>query len=163
VQNLAGINLWTAQSQAAAQQLAQQIVSAPASSQEYPNDTFINQLIYLALMYLGDPLGPYGWSNAQLQMALADITSVVANVGPAAPLILTSLAQHQKLLYAAASYPLVDPYNPGIGVTQRKTDTLAALDKARASLHAALPAAGAPLVTSVRRPILRRAGQDNNA
>src|SRR5690349_5544490 len=52
--------------------LVEQLVSAIATSQEYPNDTFINQLIYLALMYLGDPLGPYGWSNAQLQMALAD-------------------------------------------------------------------------------------------
>ncbi|MGN6673720.1 MAG: hypothetical protein ACTHMA_10485 [Thermomicrobiales bacterium] len=131
--------------------LVEQLVSAVATSQEYPNDTFINQLIYLALMYLGDPLGPYGWNNAQLQTALTDISSVVANVGPAAPLILTSLAQHQKLLYAAASYPLVDPYNPGIGFTQRKTDTLAALDKARASLHAALPTGGEPPVRIVRQ------------
>ena len=36
---------------AAARALVERIVSASATSQEYPNDTFVNQLVYLALLF----------------------------------------------------------------------------------------------------------------
>ncbi|MGN6814012.1 MAG: hypothetical protein ACTHMP_24350 [Thermomicrobiales bacterium] len=166
VQNLAGTNLWTAQSQTATallqpstlpadayffllhlllalptstakdQQLAQQIVSASASSQEYPNDTFINQLVYLALMYLADPLGNFAWTNAQLIAETTLLSGAITCPDPASQAIRDSLARHQRVLQTDASYPLQDPYSPAIGFTQRQTDTLFALDKARQTLKA---------------------------
>lgn len=116
------------------QQLAQKIVNAEASSHEYPNDTFINQLVYLSLLYLADPLGAYGWNNAQLQSALQDLENVILVTDPASTAIKTSLVQHGKVLNSDASYPMQDPYT-SIGFNQRKTDTLFALDQARQSLH----------------------------
>ena len=166
VQNLASANLWTAQSQtatallqpptlpadayffllhllmtlptgaSAAQQLAQQIVSASASSQEYPNDTFINQLVYLTLMYLADPLGNFAWTNAQLIAETTLLGGAITRPDPASQAIRASLARHQRVLQTDASYPLQDPYSPAIGFTQRQTDTLFALDKARQTLKA---------------------------
>ncbi len=120
----------------AAQQLAEQIVSAPASSQEYPNDTFINQLVYLSLLYLADPLGQYGWDNAQLQTAVQNLAGVILATDPASTAIKASLAQHGKVLYSDSAYPMQDPYSPNIGFTQRQTDTLFALDKARQTIKA---------------------------
>ena len=117
-----------------AQQLAQRIVSTIASSPEYPNDTFINQLVYLALLYLADPLGSYGWTNAQLQALLQALEGVLLATDPASTAIKTSLVQHGKVLISDASYPMQDPYT-SIGFTQRKTDTLFALDKARHALQ----------------------------
>jgi hypothetical protein len=116
-----------------AQQLARRIVSAVADSPEYPNDTFVNQLVYLALLYLADPLGAYGWNNAQLQGALRDLQGAILAADPASTAIQASLVQHGKVLNADASYPMQDPYS-SIGFTQRKTDTLFALDKARKGL-----------------------------
>ncbi|MGN6675676.1 MAG: hypothetical protein ACTHMA_20475 [Thermomicrobiales bacterium] len=117
----------------AAQQLAQRIVSAIATSQEYPNDTFINQLVYLVLLYLADPLGAYAWNNAQLQATLRDLEGVILATDPASTAIKASLVQHGKVLNSDASYPMHDPYT-SIGFTQRKTDTMFALDKARQGL-----------------------------
>jgi hypothetical protein len=119
---------------AASQQLAARIVSAPAESPEYPNDAFGNQLVYLALMYLADPLGPFGWPNQQLQAALKDLGSVITQGDPASVALRTSLGQHEKILVSDTAYPMQDPYT-NVDFTQRKTDTLFALDKARASLR----------------------------
>ena len=120
---------------AASQSLAQQIVSASASSVEYPNDTFINQLVYLTLQYLADPMGSYGWGNAQLQSFLKDLESVSLGNDPGSTALKTRLTQHGKVLKSDASYPMTDPYNTTKGFNQRKTDTLAALDKARAAVN----------------------------
>jgi hypothetical protein len=119
----------------ACQTLAQQVVSAICSSIEYPNDTFINQLIYASLMYLADPMGSYAWNNPQLQTWVSAMTAVVPGADPASTAILASLTNHAKLLNADASYPLQDPYNPGVGFNQRVTDTLYALDQSRASMN----------------------------
>ncbi|HEU5328006.1 MAG TPA: hypothetical protein VFU78_07930 [Thermomicrobiales bacterium] len=118
-----------------AQQLAQRIVSASATSQEYPNDTFINQLVYLAMLYLADPLGAYGWNNAQLQAVLQALEGAILASDSASAAIKGSLVQHGKVLYSDSAYPMQDPYSPNIGFTQRKSDTLFALDKARQTLH----------------------------
>jgi hypothetical protein len=117
------------------QQLAQKIVILATTSVEYPNDTFINQLVYLTLMYLADPLGDYGWNHAQLQALVQDLQSAIVAKDPASTAIKTSLGQQAKVLYSASSYPMVDPYCPSIGFSQRKTDTLFALDKARATMN----------------------------
>jgi hypothetical protein len=120
---------------AASQSLAAKTVSTPTSSPEYPNDVFVNQLVYLALMYLADPLGSFGWNNQQLQAGLRDLSSVVVRSDPASVALATSLTQHGKILYSDASYPMVDPYAPNVGISQRKTDTLFALDKTRAAIR----------------------------
>jgi hypothetical protein len=119
------------------QSLALQIVNAATDSPEYPNDIFINQLVYLTLLYLADPMGSYGWNNAQLQSILRDVQSVILANDPASAAIKSSLTQHGKVLNSDASYPMTDPYNPNIGFNQRKTDTLFALEKARAALSKA--------------------------
>ena len=116
------------------QQFAQKIVSLATTSIEYPNDIFINQLVYLTLMYLADPLGDYGWNNAQLQALLQDLQSTIMANDPASTAIKTSLGQQAKVLHSASSYPMVDPYCPGISFNVRKTDTLAALDNARSGI-----------------------------
>ena len=161
VKNLAGTGLWQEQSQAFTsllkltslnsdayffllhllialgtstsgdQQAAQKLVSAIASSPEYPNDTFINQLVYLVLMYLADPMGNFAWTNAELQAEMSLLEGLVVNQDPASQAIRTSLAQHQRVRALTLSYPMQDPYAPGVGFTQRVSDTLFALDKAR--------------------------------
>jgi hypothetical protein len=120
---------------AASRTLAQRIVNATASSTEYPNDVFINQSIYSSLMYLADPVGAYGWNNQQLQACVAALENTVVSSDPVSTAIRNSLATHGKVLYSDASYPMVDPYNPAIGFNQRQTDTLYALDQARAALR----------------------------
>lgn len=122
-----------------AQALAQRIVSAPTSSVEYPNDTFTNQLIYSSLMYLADPVGSYGWNNQQLQSYVASLEALLVSQSPAAAAIKASLVSHGRVLYSDASYPMVDPYNPAVGFTQRQTDTMYALDQARAILRQPRP------------------------
>ena len=119
----------------ACQALAQQVVSAPCSSIEYPNDTFINQLIYASLMYMADPLGSYAWNNPQLQAWVTAMAGVVTGTDRASAAIQVSLTNHAKLLNADASYPLQDPYNPSVGFNQRVTDTLYALDQSRANMN----------------------------
>jgi hypothetical protein len=116
------------------QQLAEQIVNAPTSSPENPNDVFVNQLLYAALMYLADPFGAFDWDNAQLQQLLTDLSNTIVSTDGASTMLKQSLGQHLKVLIADASYPMQDPYNPGIGFTTRQTDTLYALDTARASI-----------------------------
>ncbi len=118
------------------QRLADQIVSAVATSPEYPNDTLINQLVYLALMYLADPYGNFAWTNAQLQAEMDLLAGAITSPDPASQAIHTSLAQHKRVLQVDASYPMQDPYSPAIGITTRKTDTLAALDAARKTVNA---------------------------
>lgn len=118
----------------ASQALAQRVTAAIASSLEYPNDTFLNQLVYLALMYLADPLGAFGWDNQQLQAFVSALAGAVLGQDPVSTAIKMSLETHGKLLHSASSYPMLDPYAPSVAFTQRKTDTLFALDKARQAL-----------------------------
>jgi hypothetical protein len=53
---------------------------------------------------------------------------------PASAALNQSLTNHLKVLIADSSYPMTDPYNPATGFTVRQTDTLAALNRAWASL-----------------------------
>jgi hypothetical protein len=115
-------------SQAADVRLAGTLVSTVAPSNEYPNDTFINQLVYYVLMQLADPIGNFGLSNAQLQTFMKSLTLRTKDPGSAA--IEKSLDTHFRILFSASSYPMVDPYVPSIGFTVRQTDTLAALNAA---------------------------------
>lgn len=117
------------------QRLAQNVVTAIATSPEYPNDTFGNQLVYLSLMHLNDPMGPFGWSNAQLLDEMALLGGLIASPDPASQALRTSLDNHRRLLQSDTAYPMQDPYSPSVGFPQRLTDTLFALDRARQTLR----------------------------
>jgi hypothetical protein len=119
---------------ASARQIAQRVVSAPAGSVEYPNDIFVNQLVYLSLLCLADPAGGYGWDNAALQAWVQATSAAIVGTDPVSVAISASLAAHGKVLHSDSAYPMQDPYAPAIGFSQRCSDTLFALDKARAGL-----------------------------
>jgi hypothetical protein len=121
-------------SSTADQRLAAKILSASAPSPEYPNDILANQLIYLMLMTLADPLGICGWPNATLQSTLQSLIAVIHRDDPASVALRQSLTNHLKVLIADSAYPMQDPYSPNIGFTTRQTDTLAALNRAWATL-----------------------------
>ncbi|NIM48647.1 MAG: hypothetical protein GTO22_05215 [Gemmatimonadales bacterium] len=109
------------------------VVYIDADSPAHPNDVFINQLVYLLLLDRVDPAG-YAWTNDKLQGELKELTKAIHGDAPAATAIRTGLAQHLTILQADSAYPMQDPYSPSIGFTQRKTDALAALDRARGRL-----------------------------
>ena len=67
--------------------------------------------------------------------ALNGLEGVIPSADPASTAIKASLVQHGKVLNADAAYPMQDPYSPSVGFSQHVTDTLAALDKARAALN----------------------------
>ena len=121
-------------SKAEDQHLAQQIVSASTSSHEYPNDTFINHLVYLTLLYLINPKGSYHWDSDQLKSFLADMQGVLPGNDPGSTAIKASLTGQAMVLNSTPGYPMVDPYNPNKNPNERISDTLAALDAARAAL-----------------------------
>ncbi len=118
------------------------VVSAVASSMEYPNDSVGNQLIYLALMYLANPLGDFAWNNGQLQRFLSDTENAIKSSSAGAQALKTSMAKHLKILVVDAAYPMQDPYNPNIGFNTRISDTLNALEAARKGLEDSLSSLG---------------------
>jgi hypothetical protein len=118
-----------------AQQLAARIVAAPTTSPEYGPDTFINQVMYLILIFLVDPLGMFHYDNAALQQFVASLAAVVTLKDPASIAIRQSLATQAQRLQADATYPMQDSNAPNVTLAQRRLDTLAALDQARASLQ----------------------------
>ena len=111
------------------------ITGATATSPEYPNDIFINQLIYSSLLYLADPTGTYGWSNQQLHTYVSALEKIVVSPDATSATIKAGLITQGKILYSDTAYPMQDPYSPAVGFTQRQTDTLSALDQARAALR----------------------------
>lgn len=119
---------------ARSRQLAQRIACADASSSEYPNDAFANVLVYLTLLNLADPAGDYAWTNTQLQAHVATLGGLVTGTDPASQALKAALTRHGKVLRSDTSYPMHDPYCPSIGFNRRVSDTLFALDEARATL-----------------------------
>jgi hypothetical protein len=117
------------------QRLAAKILSVSASSPEYPNDTFANQLVYLMLMTLADPLGNFAWPNAALQSTVQSMIAAIQHDDPASVALKRSLTSHLKVLVVDSAYPTQDLYNPNISFPVRQTDTLAALNRAWATLR----------------------------
>jgi hypothetical protein len=116
------------------QTLVRTLVNTPVSTDEYPNDTFINQLVYLTLLRLADPLGGFAVNNAGLQGWLSAWIAVASSGDAATTVVRTSLANHLKVAQVDASYPMQDPYAPSVGFMQRQTNVLYALDQARAGV-----------------------------
>lgn len=105
------------------------LANMDTNSIEYPNDTFIDQLTYYALMAWVDPKGPYQWTHDKLASNLTALAAL-PNQDPGSVLLQRTFTQQLAVLNSSPSYPMLDPYNPAIGFPQRKTDTLAALAQA---------------------------------
>lgn len=114
--------------------LGAKIANLPTSSPELPNDTFANQLTYFWLMAMADPLDNFTFTNAQLTAMVSALAGAVTNPGPGSQLLNRVFTQQSKILVADQSYPMQNPYNPGVGFTVRQTDTLAALNRSWATL-----------------------------
>ena len=112
-----------------------QIANLDTDSPEYPNDTLADQLVYYALMEWVDPRGDYQWTHDQLDAEMELLVASVPNNDPASSLMHKTFEQQAAVLKSSPSYPMIDPYNPSIGFPQRKTDTLAAINKAWATLQ----------------------------
>ncbi|SDR44405.1 hypothetical protein SAMN05519103_03205 [Rhizobiales bacterium GAS113] len=112
------------------ERLAYNIMKTDAPSGEYPKEILINQLIYLILMNLGDPLGK-AEPHAQLQQFVSDYAGVLGSSN-AGKLVAASLDHYRKLLQADSAYPLQDSFAAKyVGFSQRQSDTGDALDAAR--------------------------------
>ena len=110
------------------------VANLVTNSVENPNDTFIDQLVYYALMAWVDPRGTYQWTHDHLTAQLQAFSASVPNGDPASQLVTRTLQQQTSVLNSASSYPMTDPYNPSISFPVRRTDTLAALNQAWATL-----------------------------
>jgi len=115
------------------------IVKEPANSIEYENETFINQLLYLSLMHMGNPKGDIKYSNPEMLDMLKDLLALIRSTDEASIIIKASIEMNINMLHATASYPMVDIYNPEKSFNTRFTDTLAALEDARAIIKTKLP------------------------
>ena len=109
---------------------ASAIASTVTSSDTYPDDTFINHLVYIALIYIVDPRGQYKWNHDQLKNFLNDTLNVIKGEDDGSKKIKAAIKLGLDMLNADVSYPVQDPYSPASFPT-RKADTLAALDDAR--------------------------------
>jgi len=112
------------------QEKASAIASTVTSSDTYPDDTFINHLVYIALIYIADPRGQYKWNHEQLKGFLNDTLNVIQGTDAGSTKIKAAIKLGLDMLNADVSYPLQDPYSSAPFIT-RKADTLAALDDAR--------------------------------
>jgi hypothetical protein len=107
------------------------LTSARVSTDAYPEDTFINQLTYLVLMYLGDarePDGKYNLNNSQLQAMFVELKNIIDPAKPGSNAILQSINLQLRLLSSIASYPLIDP-ETNIPLSERKASTRSALTR----------------------------------
>ncbi|HEU5326451.1 MAG TPA: hypothetical protein VFU78_00075 [Thermomicrobiales bacterium] len=111
------------------------VANLVTNSVENPNDTFIDQLVYYALMAWVDPRGTYQWTHDQLTAQLQAFSASVSNGDPASQLVTRTLQQQTSVLNSTSSYPMTDPYNPSISFPVRRTDTLAALNQTWATLQ----------------------------
>lgn len=116
------------------QQLALKIINTTTTSVEYPNDTFLNQLIYFILMTFADPAGDHHFDHDDLANLLKTFNGYNTGNGLAAQAAKKSLTKSLNILHSDASYPMNDPYNPNIGFNTRVSDTLSALDSARGGM-----------------------------
>jgi hypothetical protein len=113
---------------AAGQKQAQTITSFPTNSLELPNDSFIDTLIYYIMMIWVDPLGSFGFNGDGIRGTLNTINGLLVNTDPGTQAIKTCIGKNLKILNAAPTYPMTDPYNPNIAFNTRKSDLLEAIN-----------------------------------
>ena len=110
------------------------ITSASCSSREKRNSTFANNLIYLILMILANPLGHYAQSNTEIQKLINDLIELIVSTTPGSKAIKDALGVEAKILKASNGYPMSDPYNPETGFNTRMSDVLDALNQTWSTL-----------------------------
>jgi len=110
------------------QRLVQTITSFATNSLELPNDTFINTLVYYVMTVWVDPLGNYGFNSDQIKGTLNNLNGVLVNTDAGTQAIKACIGKNLKILNAAPTYPMTDPYNPNIGFNSRKSDILDAIN-----------------------------------
>ena len=116
------------------QTMAQHIVSTTASSDEYPNDIFINQLLYMALLRMADPNGTYKYDRDHIFDMLRRTRDCIHSKDEASSAIKTTVEQQMAIINADTSYPWTDPYNPTVDLNTRLANALTALDEARKNM-----------------------------
>jgi len=114
--------------------IAQQIVSTIATSDEFPHDIFINQLLYMALLHMADPNGPYKFSRDQIFDMLRRTRDCIHSTDDASAAIKAAVEHQMAIVNADTSYPWTDPYNPTVDLNTRLANALAALDDARKNM-----------------------------
>ncbi len=112
-----------------------QIANLNTDSPEYPNDIFINQLVYYVLMEWIDPRGGYQWTHEQIKNEMQKLILAVPHHDPASELMRNTFEVQAAVLKASPSYPMFDPYNASTNFAERKTDTLFALVEAGKTLN----------------------------
>ena len=98
------------------QNSAQKIISATCNSIEQPNMNFYTSLVYYNLMQLADPLGDYAQPNPQILAIVNTLQSTITGTDPGSVAMVAALKTQAKILTVSANYPMVDPYNPAIGI-----------------------------------------------
>ena len=110
------------------QEAVEKIVSFPTNSLELPNDTFFNTLLYYVLMLWIDPVGNYKFNSDQIKSTLKSLDATLLNNDAGTQGIKASIEKNLQIINAAPTYPMMDPYNPGIGFNTRKPDILEAIN-----------------------------------
>jgi len=114
---------------------AEKLVNTKTPSDSYPNDIFINQLVYMVLMALINPIGKYKWNAEQIKNFLNDILGIIKGDDVASKAIVAAIKESLAIMNADRSYPMHDPNNPDIGFRVRMSDTLNALNEARKTMY----------------------------
>lgn len=114
---------------------AVELLETLADSSEIPGGMLSEQIIYGQLMVLADPRGPYRYSHVQLVDFVAQLDAATKGDSVLAKSLSPRLQAALQMLAADAAYPMLDPYNPGIGFPKRMSDTLAAINDAWSSIR----------------------------
>jgi hypothetical protein len=107
------------------------LARARTSTEAYPEETFINQLTYLVLMYLGDPNEPgekYCLNNDGLRAMFNELKSIIHAVKPGANAIQQSIKKQLHQMDVLSFYPILDQ-ETNIPLAERKAMTRSALLK----------------------------------
>jgi hypothetical protein len=102
------------------------LTKARTSTEAYPEETFINQLTYLVLMYLGDPNEPgekYCLNNDSMRAMFNELKSVIHAVKPGANAVQQSIKKQLRQMDVLSFYPMLDQECTVFTLAERKAMT----------------------------------------
>jgi hypothetical protein len=99
-----------------------------AGSDEYPDDTFLNQLIFLVVLLLANPAGDYRFDNKQLIDFLKTIQGFIASSPKLDEAFKTGLKKNLNRLHVDDHYPYAED-----NYENRMVDTVNALNNIKLS------------------------------
>lgn len=100
-----------------------------ASTEESPNDSFLNHLTYAVLLFLANPAGTYKYDNYRLKLFVRDLKAAIVGTGEVQTKLAAALDVKANLLEVDSQYPY-----PADDYTNRLNDVLKALDGMRKSI-----------------------------